>query len=131
MKRPEGTRRFAVRTLWAGTSFSGRVSEMIARIWHGVTPAAKAEAYYEYLEASGVAEYRRTGGNRGVYVLRKVSGDRADFVLISLWDSFESIRTFAGDDLERARYFPKDREFLLEVEPKVAHYDVLAAPSIS
>lgn len=101
---------------------------MIARIWHGVTPASKADAYYEYLGASGVKEYRRTKGNLGVYTLRRVAGDRADFVLISLWDSYDSIRAFAGDDLEKARYFPKDREFLLEFEPKVAHYDVLAAP---
>lgn len=104
---------------------------MIARTWHGVTPASKADAYYRYLEASGVKEYRRTKGNLGVYVLRRVSGDRADFLLISLWDSYDSIRAFAGDDLERARYFDKDRDFLLEFERNVTHYEVLAAPSKS
>lgn len=101
---------------------------MIARTWHGITPAAKADAYYDYLEESGVREYRRTKGNLGVYVLRRVTGDRADFLLISLWDSYDSIRAFAGSDLEKARYFPKDRDFLLEFEPNVTHYDVLAAP---
>ncbi len=101
---------------------------MIARTWHGVTPAAKADAYYDYLEASGVKEYRRTKGNRGVYVFRRIEGDRAHFLLVSLWDSYESIRAFAGEDLEKARYFPKDREFLLEFEPHVTHYEVLAAP---
>lgn len=101
---------------------------MIARIWHGVTPADRADAYVDYLEASGVKEYRETKGNRGVYILRRVNGYRADFVLVSLWESMDAIRAFAGDDLEKARYFPKDREFLLEFEPKVAHYDVLAAP---
>ena len=101
---------------------------MIARTWHGVTPAEKADAYYDYLEASGVKAYRATVGNLGVYVFRRIEGDRAHFLLVSLWDSYESIRAFAGDDLEKARYFPKDREFLLEFEPKVAHYDVLAAP---
>ncbi len=100
----------------------------IARIWHGVTLAAKADAYGSYLEASGVKEYRKTVGNRGVFVLRRTVGDHADFVLVSLWDSYDSIRAFAGDDLEKARYFSKDREFLLEFEPKVAHYDVVAAP---
>ncbi len=101
---------------------------MIARIWHGVTPATKADAYVEYLEASGVKEYRRTKGNRGVYILRSVRGDRADFLLVSLWDSYDAVRTFAGHEVEKARYFPNDREFLLEFEPNVAHYDVLAAP---
>ena len=101
---------------------------MIARTWHGVTPASKADAYYDYLEASGVKEYRKTRGNRGVFVLRRITGDRADFLLVSLWDSLDSIRAFAGRDIEKARYFPKDREFLLEFEPNVTHYEVLAAP---
>lgn len=101
---------------------------MIARTWHGVTPASKADAYYAYLEESGVKEYRKTRGNRGVYVLRRIVGDQAHFLLISLWDSYESIRAFAGEELEKARYFPKDREFLLEFEPSVTHYEVLAAP---
>ncbi|HYM39976.1 MAG TPA: antibiotic biosynthesis monooxygenase [Thermoplasmata archaeon] len=102
---------------------------MIARTWHGVTPASKADAYYDYLEASGVKGYRETKGNLGVYVLRRVAGDRADFLLISLWNSYDSIRAFAGEDIEKARYFPRDREFLLEFEPTVTHYDVLAAPT--
>ncbi len=101
---------------------------MIARTWHGITPASKADAYYAYLEESGVQEYRATKGNRGVYVLRRIVGDRAHFLLVSLWDSFDAIRAFAGEDLEKARYFPKDREFLLEFEPQVTHYEVLAAP---
>ncbi len=101
---------------------------MIARIWHGVTPATKADAYVEYMEASGVKECRRTRGNRGVYILRSVRGDRADFLLVSLWDSYDAIRAFAGHEFEKDRYFPDDREFLLEFEPNVAHYDVLAAP---
>ena len=102
--------------------------DMIARTWHGVTPASKADAYYDCLEESGVKEYRRTKGNLGVFVLRRVTGDRADFLLISLWDSYDSIRAFAGSEIEQARYFPKDRDFLLEFEPRVTHYDVLAAP---
>ena len=101
---------------------------MIARVWHGVTPASKGDAYMEYLEESGLKAYRSTPGNRGVYVLRRVEGGKADFVLISLWESMEAVRKFAGPDVERAVYYPRDRDFLLEFEPKVAHYEVLAGP---
>jgi len=101
---------------------------MIARVWHGVTPASKGDAYMEYLEESGLKAYRSTPGNRGVYVLRRVEGGKADFVLISLWESMEAVRKFAGPDVERAVYYPRDRDFLLEFEPKVAHYEVLARP---
>lgn len=101
---------------------------MIARIWRGRTTASKAAAYVEYLERSGVAEYRRTKGNRGVFMLRRTKGEVSEFLLLTLWDSMDSIRAFAGDDVDKARYFPKDREFLLEFEPTVDHYDVLSAP---
>jgi heme-degrading monooxygenase HmoA len=101
---------------------------MIARIWHGVTPAAKADAYYELLNRTGVPDYRQTEGNQGVYVLRRIEGDRAHFLTISLWESQDAIRKFAGEDLDKARYYPEDREFLLEFEPNVTHYEVLVHP---
>jgi hypothetical protein len=48
---------------------------------------------------------------------------------MSLWDSMDSIRAFAGDDVERARYYPEDRGFLLELEPHVTHYEVRERPA--
>ncbi len=99
---------------------------MIARIWRGMTRADQADAYYDYLERTGLKDYRATAGNRGVWVLRQLRDDKATFLLISLWDSIESIRRFAGDDIETAVYYPEDRAFLLELEPTVSHYDVLA-----
>ncbi|HEX9340743.1 MAG TPA: antibiotic biosynthesis monooxygenase [Thermoplasmata archaeon] len=101
---------------------------MIARTWHGVTDKSKADDYSDYLEESGVKEYRKTKGNQGVYVLRRDEGERTHFLLISLWDSFDAIRRFAGRDMERAVYYPRDREFLLELEPRVSHYEVLVSP---
>ncbi len=99
---------------------------LIARIWHGVTPAARAEEYTDYLYRTGVPECRATPGNRGVYVLRRIQNDRAEFTFLSLWESLDAIRRFAGEDYEKARYFPEDRDFLLELEPSVEHYDVVA-----
>jgi len=98
---------------------------VIARTWHGRVPAAKAEAYHAYLLETGVPEYAATPGNRGVYVMRRLEGGVAHFVLLTLWDSYEAIRRFAGDDYERAKYYPRDDEYLLEREPFVTHYDLL------
>jgi len=98
---------------------------VIARLWHGAVPASKAREYERYLEATGIPDYRATQGNRGVLVLRRLEGDRAHFLLISFWESLEAIRGFAGDDLERARYYPEDAQYLVELEPRVTHYEVL------
>ncbi len=100
-------------------------TEMIARKWHGRVPAAKADAYHSYLRRTGLPDYAGTPGNRGVFVLRRIEGDIAHFDLLTLWDSWDAIRVFAGDDVDRARYYPEDDEYLLEREPQVTHYEVL------
>ena len=101
---------------------------MIARTWHGVVPAEKADAYHEYLLRTGVPDYEATPGNRGVHVLRRIDRARAHFLLVSFWESLDHIRAFAGDDVEVARYYPEDAEFLIELEPRVTHYEVLSSP---
>ena len=99
-------------------------ASMIARVWHGVTPAARAEQYAAYLRQTGIADCRATPGNRGVDVLRRLDGDRAHFLFVSFWESLNAIRAFAGDDIRRARYYPEDPSFLLELEPMVRHYEL-------
>lgn len=98
---------------------------MIARIWHGITPAAKADEYFEYLKKTGLPDYEKTAGNRRVHLLRRIEGDQAHFLTLTFWENVNSIKKFAGDDYEQARYYPEDADFLLEFEPLVKHYEVL------
>ena len=98
---------------------------MIARLWHGVTPKSKADEYVEFLNKTGVKDYRATEGNLGVHVLRRMEGEQAHFLIVTFWDSVDAIKKFAGEDYEKARYYPEDSEYLLEFEEKVAHYEVL------
>ena len=97
---------------------------MIARIWHGRTEVSKADAYVSFLKQSGLPDYRSTDGNLGAYILRRIEGDEAHFLTLSFWKSLDAIKTFAGEDYEKARYYPQDKEFLLEFEPTVLHYEV-------
>jgi heme-degrading monooxygenase HmoA len=77
------------------------------------------------LRATGLKDYAETPGNRGVLALRRVQGDQAEFLLISLWESREAIRRFAGDEDEKAIYYPEDAGYLLDLEPNVTHYEVV------
>ena len=106
-------------------SSTGSERRRIARLWHGAVPAAKGDAYAAYLRRTGMAECRATPGNVGVEILRRTVGGETHFLFISFWESVDAIRTFAGDDVERAHYYPDDREYLVELEPTVTHYDVL------
>jgi hypothetical protein len=98
---------------------------VIARTWHGRVSAAKADAYYEYLIETGLDDYQRTPGNRGILVQRRIEGDVAHFVLTTLWDCVDAIKRFAGEDYEQARYYPDDDDYVLERELHAAHAEVL------
>jgi hypothetical protein len=89
----------------------------------------KADGYGDYLANSdlGVRDYERVPGNRGAFLLRCAQGDRVHFLFISFWESRKAIEGYAGPNIEEARYFPYDRECLLEPEPNVTHYDVMVA----
>jgi heme-degrading monooxygenase HmoA len=101
---------------------------MIARFWRGITSKSKADEYFEYLKKTGLKDYGSTEGNRGVYVFRRLEDDHAVFLLVSLWESYDAIKKFAGPDFEKAVYYPEDKKFLLEMEPNVVHYEILAQP---
>lgn len=98
---------------------------MIARIWRGVVRRDEAEAYVNYIVNTGMAEYQSTPGNQGAWMLRRDDGDRSEIVTFSLWDSRDSIRAFAGDDIDQAVFYPEDDHFLLERDLTVRHYDVV------
>ena len=98
---------------------------MIARIWRGRIRASDVTAYCEYIGATGLVDYRATAGNQGAYMFTRIEGEIAHVITLSLWDLLESIRAFAGEDLTRARYYPRDERFLLEFPERVEHFDVL------
>ena len=99
---------------------------MIARIWRGATREADAEAYVEYLRGTGLKAYRETPGNQGAWVLWRVADGRAEFLTLSFWESTEAIMGFAGADIERAVFYPKDDRYLVERDTTVRHFQVIA-----
>ena len=97
----------------------------IARLWRGATAANDVDAYLAYLHETGITEYRQTPGNCGVFVLRRICGGRAEFALLTLWESEQAVRRFAGDDVGKAVFYPDDDRFLIARDERVDHYEVV------
>jgi len=98
---------------------------MIVRMWHGRVPTAKARAYCDFLNARAIPDYRSVAGNLSVHILERREGPVTHFITMTFWESMAAINGFAGDDVQIAKYYPEDREFLLEYEPNVVHYEVV------
>ena len=100
---------------------------MIARLWHGRTPRARADDYARFLDERAMPDYRGSPGNLGAQAWRRDEGEVAHFLTLSYWADEASIRSFAGDEVLRAKYYPEDAGFLLEFEPQVQHWQVSSA----
>jgi len=99
---------------------------MIARYWRGRVRSRDVEEYVEYVRRTGVAAHRSTPGNVGSMVLVHDEETEAEVVVVSLWVSLDAIRQFAGDEAERAVFYPEDERYLVAADPFARHYEVPA-----
>ncbi len=97
---------------------------MIARIWHGVVPVSKRDAYLDLMRRIALPEYLATQGNCGAWCLCRTEGDVTHFEMLTFWDDTDSIKRFAGNNYSMAKYYDFDSDFLIEMEPGVRHYEV-------
>jgi heme-degrading monooxygenase HmoA len=98
---------------------------MVARTWWGATRADDAAHYLDYLRKTGLAEYARVPGHRRTLTLRRIAQGRAEFLIVTLWDSMDAVRQFAGDDPERAVFYPEDDRYLVARDEHVTHFEVV------
>ena len=103
---------------------------MIARIWHGWATPEQADAYEALLRDEVLPGIHRIEGYAGAYVLRAEAGGGTgvEFVTVTLWETIDAIRAFAGDDHERAVVPPEARALLARFDERSRHYEVRAQP---
>jgi len=98
---------------------------MIARRWHGRVPTAKLAEYLQLMAQVGLPDYRSTSGNRGAWCLFRRENGIAHVEMFTLWDDFTAIRRFSGEDMNQAKYYDFDADYLIEMEPTVTHFEVV------
>lgn len=98
---------------------------MVTRIWKGRTSRERADDYGDFLKRTAYLDYGRVEGNRGWLLLRQDREEDVEFAFVSFWDSMESLRTYAGDDVEKPKYYAQDRAALLELPERVDHYETV------
>jgi heme-degrading monooxygenase HmoA len=114
------------RAAWRGVrraTIEGGV--VIVRMWRGWVETDQAQAYADYIEGTGIAEYRKTPGNSGAQLLWRDLGDgRTEIVTLSWWSDLDDIRAFAGDEIDVAKFYPEDDEYLVDRELTASHFVV-------
>jgi heme-degrading monooxygenase HmoA len=67
-------------------------------------------------------------GFQGLYLLRRRGLEEIEFLVLTLWESMDAVRAFAGDEPELAVVEPEARAALVRFDRTVSHYEVVAAP---
>jgi heme-degrading monooxygenase HmoA len=103
---------------------------MIARMWQGLSTAKNADSYTRHLSESVFPRLRSIVGYQGAYLLRRDLDGRANFLVLTMWESMQAVRRFAGDAPETAVVEPEARAVLSEFDPTVKHYEVVLSTGL-
>jgi len=98
---------------------------MIGRLWHGWTTREHADAYERLLVTKILPGIHRVDGYQGAYLLRRSVPEGVEFVTLTLFESMEAVRAFAGADHEVAVVPPEARALLSRFDDRSAHFDVV------
>ena len=101
---------------------------MISRLWHGWTTVDNADAYEQLLLTTILPGIHRVAGYRGAYLMRRDAEDSVEFVTITLWESMDAVREFAGDDHAAAVVPPAARALLARFDQTSQHYETILTP---
>jgi heme-degrading monooxygenase HmoA len=100
---------------------------MIARRWQGRIRSRDEAAYVPYVERTGAVDAAGTDGNLGFQIhLQRHLDETTTIVFLSWWRDLAAVQAFAGVDYEKARYYPEDEGYLIEMNETVEHYEVAA-----
>ena len=120
---PGGCRRRKKRAVRTPSGYVLR--DVIARTWRGWTTRENADAYERFLRGSLVPQMRRLDGFRGAHILRRDLADEVEFVTVSMFESLDAVRAFAGDGYETPVIEPEAERLLARYERQAVHYDAL------
>jgi heme-degrading monooxygenase HmoA len=101
---------------------------VIGRFWRGWTTFENADAYEELLRTKILPGIHRVDGYKGAYLLRRDVEDGVEFATLTLWESMDAVRAFAGEDYEVAVVPPEARELLSRFDQRSEHYETIVEP---
>ena len=98
---------------------------MISRHWTGICKRDQAEAYIHHLRSETFPALRSIAGFIRASILRRDVERGIEFQIITVWESLEAIKSFAGEDAEVAVVPHIAREMMVTFETRARHYEVV------
>jgi heme-degrading monooxygenase HmoA len=103
---------------------------MIARFWTAKIAQAHARIYTDHLRSQVLATLRKIDGYIGTKLLEREISEGVEIVVITLWQSLDAVRAFAGPDLEKAVVSDDVVSLFLQYDQRVRHYKVVVMDAL-
>ena len=98
---------------------------MIIREWRGRARRSRADAYPRHFRERVISELRQVPGFIGAQLARRDLEGEVEFLVLTQWQSMDTIRAFAGTEVEKAVVEPGAAAALVEFDERVRHYEVI------
>jgi uncharacterized protein YciI/heme-degrading monooxygenase HmoA len=106
------------------TASPAQAAGTILRRWSARTTASQLPQYLEYFAKNVLPELRRVPGYLGAIVSHRRFESEVEIVVETTWRSLESIRNFAGPDLEAAVVTAEAAALLASFDRRVRHSEI-------
>jgi hypothetical protein len=104
---------------------SSQQTGMVLRMWKARSTAEKSARYVDHVTKKVFPLLRSIEGHRGAYLLQRVLDNAIEFVVFTLWESMEAVRSFAGPKTEKAVVDPDAQAVLTSYDLSATHYQVV------
>jgi heme-degrading monooxygenase HmoA len=94
-------------------------------MWRAVATPEKSGEYIEHATKKVFPALGAIEGHSGAYLLRRAVDGAVEFVVLTLWESMEAVRRFAGPKPEKAVVEPEARAALTAFDESVTHFEVV------
>jgi uncharacterized protein YciI/heme-degrading monooxygenase HmoA len=109
------------------TAFRAQAAGSVLRRWSARTSASQMPLYLEYFAKNVLPELHSVPGYLGATVSHRRLESEAEIVVETTWRSLESIRNFAGPDLESAVVPDEAVSLLMDFDRRVTHSEITIA----
>jgi uncharacterized protein YciI/heme-degrading monooxygenase HmoA len=104
---------------------------MILRMWRARSTSEKAGEYMQHATKRVFPALLAIEGYRAAYLLRRALDSAVEMVVLTIWDSMEAVRKFAGENPDKAVVEPEARAVLTSFDEFVSHFEVIRASKVA
>ena len=98
---------------------------MILRCWQALAKEDREADYQEHFLREVLPTLQRLAGFRGATVLRRPQPDGIALTVLTRWESMDTIRSFAGENVENAVVAEAASTCFHSFDHSVTHHEVI------